>query len=60
MDREFRLGDDDFNVISGIFLIHTTLPELEPLMIPTESVKLDPFEFDKQSNPEPVAFKQIF
>ena len=59
MDREYGLMDDDVSQISGIFLIHTTDPSLEPLMIPVESIQLDPFEFDDEGNPEPTSFKAM-
>ena len=40
-DRVFHLIREDQNVLDGIFLVHTTDPKLESLLLPTESVELD-------------------
>lgn len=40
-DRVFHLIREDQNIFDGIFLVHTTDPTLEPLLLPTESVVLN-------------------
>ena len=39
-DRVFHLIREDQNIFDGIFLVHTTDPKLEPLLLPTESIEL--------------------
>jgi len=55
-DRVFHLIREDQNIFDGIFLVHTTDPTQEPLLLPTEGVELS-HRYEARM-PRPL-FKQI-